>query len=36
MRNTNIKLKNKNGENVVYIGISTVSIDGEDGTKKQF
>ena len=36
MRNTNIKLKNKNGEDVVYIGISTVSIDGEDGAKKQF
>jgi len=36
MRNTNIKLKNKNGEDVVYIGISTVSFDGEDGTKKQF
>ena len=36
MRNTNIKLKNRNGEDVIYIGISTVSIDGEDGTKKQF
>lgn len=36
MRSTNIKLKNRNGEDVIYIGISTVSIDGEDGTKKQF
>jgi hypothetical protein len=36
MRSTNIKLKNRNGEDVIYVGISTVSIDGEDGTKKQF
>ena len=36
MRKTNIILKNKHGEDVVYSDISTVSFDGEDGTKKQF
>jgi len=36
MRKTNIKLKNKYGVDVVYTDISTVSFDGEDGTKKQF
>lgn len=36
MRKTNIILKNKYGEDVVYNDISTISFDGEDGIKKQF
>ncbi len=36
MRKTNVKLKNKNGEDVIYSEISTVSLDGEDGNKKTF
>ncbi len=36
MRKTNVKLKNKNGEDVIYSGIATVSLDGEDGNKKTF
>lgn len=36
MRETNVKLKNKNGEDVVYEGISTVSLDDDSGGKKVF
>lgn len=36
MRKTNIILKNKYGEDVVYNDISTISFDGEEGIKKQF
>lgn len=36
MRKTNIILKNKYGEDVVYNDISTISFDGEDGIQKLF
>lgn len=36
MRKTNIILKNKYGEDVVYNDISTISFDGEDGIKNNF
>lgn len=36
MRETNVKLKNKNGEDIVFEGVATVSLDGDDGSKKTF
>ncbi len=36
MRKTNVKLKNKHGEDVTYEGVTTVSLESDDGTRKKF